>query len=136
MEFKDYISNFMLAGLFLLCLVLFFVGIGAYHGNNNMVGDYYNTTKLNHTLTETANEAQTWKDSFVNDNPVIAVGGFIVFGFWAILTNIITSTITFISLIFDSLVLMLNIPPIVMGTLTALVIIGLIFAGWKVLKQG
>jgi hypothetical protein len=133
-SFREYPINFLLGGLFLLCILLFATGLGAYYGNNDVTGSYFNSTSLNATLSQQAQTTNNWKTSFTNDNPVIALGGFVLYGIWAIIVNIFTSVFTFVTLIFTQASLILQIPPIVLGVITACIIIAIIFAGWKVLR--
>lgn len=136
--FKGYLTIFLLTGLF-------FTAIISWEGD--LAEEYDQTSKLNNDvrlkssdisseLNETSEEANKWIESFSNDNIFVAAGEIVLFSTWGIFKLVGNSTISFFKLIFGVAVNVLGIDPLVIGVLSSLLIIGLIFAIWRVFKMG
>lgn len=136
--FKDYAINFMLAGLFIVCFFAFATRFSTDQGNGSDVinNDYVDFSSLEREINETNDKAEAWSNSFKSDNLFVASGTIVLFSIWGVIKLIWSSVTTFFSLIFDSASTVLGIPPMVLGVISAILLISLIFAGWRVVKRG
>ena len=138
MNFKDFPMNMMLIGLFFIAIVSFAIGMAHNYGKpaDIIVGDYIDTTKIEQQLNATAEDAAEWSDALKSDNLFIIIETLVLKSIWGIGKGIITAVSVFLTLYFDLIQSVLGIPPLVTGTLTAVIVISLIFAAWKMMKQG
>lgn len=136
MEFEDYIKNFLIIGLFIIALVSFGTGLAANYGVSSsfIKTDVVDLSKVEQQMNETSTKANDWMTAFRSDNLFVQAGALVLLSVWGIEKLIIDPILTFFTLYFDIINHIFGIPPLVTGTLTALLIISLIFAAWKVLK--
>jgi len=136
--FQDYIISFLLAGLFIVALYSFATGIALnYNQDPNIIDDeQINLTKLESQINETRSSAETWQDKFTSDNFFVSLGSIILFSLWGIFQLIWTVVNNLSSIYFGAMNNVLGIPPLVTGTISSIMIIGLIFAVWKSIKTG
>lgn len=136
--FQDYIVFCLLAGLFIVSLYYFASGITDNYGqDSNLVDDeQINLTHLESTLNQTRSDAETWQDRFTSDNFFVSLGAIVLFSLWGIIKLIWTVTTTLFSLYLEGFNNVLGIPPMVTGVISAIFIIGLIFAVWKAIQTG
>ncbi len=136
--FQDYIIYLLLAGLFIVAIYSFASGIATnYNQNSTLVEDeQINLTRLETELNDTTTSAQTWQDKFTSDNFFVSLGSIVLFSLWAIF-QLMWSVISNLTTIYlGGLNNVLGIPPLVTGIVSAILIIGLIFAVWKAIKTG
>ena len=137
-DFKDYPINFILAGLFIICLISFGVALANNYGQSGtlMKTDKIDFSRLEKQINSTSADANKWAETFKSDNLFVVAGGIVLFSIWGIVKLIWTSVTAMLTIFTDGATGLLGIPPIAVGVLTAIVIIGLIFAGWRLIKQG
>ncbi len=137
-NFEDYPKNFLLAGLFVICMITFAVMLGNNYGQSEalMKSDQIDFSKLENQINQTSSDAQKWGEAFKSDNLFVATGTLVLFSIWGIGKLIWGSVTTFSTIFLDGASSVLGVSPIVTGVVTALLIISLIFALWKVIKAG
>lgn len=137
-NFEDYPKNFLLAGLFVICMITFAVMLSNNYGRDEalMKSDQIDFSKLENQINKTSSDAQKWGDAFKSDNLFVATGTLVLFSIWGIGKLIWGSVTTFLTIFLDGASSVLGVSPIVTGVATAILIISLIFALWKVIKAG
>lgn len=137
-NFEDYPKNFLLAGLFVICMITFAVMLGNNYGQSEalMKSDQIDFSKLENQINQTSSDAQKWGEAFKSDNLFVATGTLVLFSIWGIGKLIWGSVTTFSTIFLDGASSVLGVSPIVTGVVTALLIISLVFALWKVIKAG
>jgi uncharacterized protein YqhQ len=136
--FQDYIIGFLLAGLFIVALYSFATGVATNYGmDSNLVDDeQINLTQLESEINQTSSRAEGWQDKFTSDNFFVSLGSIILFSLWGIFKLIWSVINTLSSIYLGGLNNVLGIPPLVTGIISAIIILGLIFAVWKSIKTG
>lgn len=136
MEFEDYIKNFLLIGLFIISIVSFSTGLGSNYGASSdfMKTDIVDLSGVEAQMNETSSKANDWMTAFRSDNLFVQAGALVLLSVWGIEKLIIDPILTFFNLYFDIVNHLFGIPPLATGTITAILVISLIFAAWKVLK--
>lgn len=137
-NFEDYPKNFLLAGLFVICMITFAVTIANNYGQDEalMKSEQIDFSRIESQINETSNDAQSWGEAFRSDNLFVATGTLVLFSIWGIGKLIWSSVLTFLTIFLDGASAVLGISPVVTGVVTALLIISLIFALWRVIKVG
>lgn len=145
MELKDYIISGLMIGLFILSIMAGYNQLIV--DNNDAGGSAINLltqdAKINSSYTNfsnklgliqtTANESKT---AFEKESPSFTAG-FLLFG--SIIDFVKKMTSSFIGIFvifFDLLSTITGIPSVVIGVITAIIIISLIFMAWSVYKVG
>jgi hypothetical protein len=137
-NFEDYPKNFLLAGLFIICMITFAVMLGQNYGQDEalMKSDQIDFSKLENQINQTSTDAQKWGEAFKSDNLFVTTGTLVLFSIWGIGKLIWGSVTSFTTIFLDGASSVLGVSPIVTGVAMALLIISLIFALWKVIKAG
>lgn len=137
-SFKGIIIKFLLASLFIVCIFSFATRFTTDQGKSSTLIDdgNLNLDALEEEINETSESAEAWGEAFRNDNVFVALGAVIMFSIWGVGKLIWTSVINLFTLILDSASTVLGVPPMVLGVLTSILIISLIFALWRVIKRG
>jgi hypothetical protein len=137
-NFEDYPKNFLLAGLFIIAMITFAVMLGNNYGQDEalMKSEQIDFSKLENQINQTSTDAQKWGEAFKSDNLFVATGTLVLFSIWGIGKLIWGSVTTFSTIFLDGASSVLGVSPIVTGVVTAILIISLIFALWKVIKAG
>ena len=137
MDLKDYSSSFIIVGLFIVCLFTFMTLLT---GENTEISGIdtsaINLEGLEGQLNSTREDAQDYIEGFSSENPLTAFGELVFFSIWGITKLIINSVILTFNIIFSGIADVLGIPGLVVGIVAAIVLIGLIFAAWKMIKTG
>lgn len=137
-NFEDYPKNFLLAGLFVICMITFAVTIAHNYGQTDalMKSDQIDFSKLEQQVNEASERASGWGETFKSDNLFVATGTIVLYSIWSIGKLIFGSVSTFMIVFLDGASSVLGVSPIVTGVAMAILIISLIFALWKVIKAG
>jgi len=137
-DFKDYPINFLLAGLFLISMISFAIIIAHNYGEDEslMKSNKIDFSRLEKQINQTSADANSWAETFKSDNLFVSLGGIVLFSIWGIAKLIWSSVTALLTVYTDGATAILGIPALATGVLTAIVIIGLIFAAWKLVKQG
>ncbi len=141
MELKDYLMNFVLAGVFIVMLFSFAITMG----NNNDVNEsmidetIYNYSKIEDNVEETNAFAETWKESFTKDQFSTSSGTLTLVSIWGLIGGIFKLIGGALGSTFDLLIVvpanLFGIPPIIIGVIFLGLILGLITLAWYFLKQ-
>lgn len=136
--FKSFIIIFLIAGLFLVALYSFATGIMANYNKDTALidSDVIDLTELEQQVNDTGRQAQAWERSFTSDNLFVSLGSIVLFSIWGIFKLMWSSVNALTSIYFEGAHNVLGLDPLVTGTLTALLIISMIFAVWRVIKTG
>lgn len=136
-DFKDYIGNFMLVGLFFLAIVFFASGIAVNNGmNQSVTGGVIDTSNVEKQINQTNADSQNWAKAFNSDNLFVALGTVVLYSIWGVGKLIFSSVTTFFNLIIVGLSSIIGIPPIAVGVILSLLLVGLIFSLWRINKVG
>jgi len=137
-EFKDYAINTLLAGLFLIALISFGITLAHNYGENEalMKSDKIDFSGLETRLNQTNADATSWGETFKSDNLFVVAGGIVLYSIWGISKLVWNSVISIFVIFTDGASSLIGIPPIAIGVLTAIIIIGLIFSLWRLIKTG
>lgn len=140
MELEDFLIGGFLGGLFILAMILGYTNLTSDNNAQNLLlqdqqinGSYNQFFGNLTTLQTTANDS---KSAFEKESPTFTAG-FLLFG--SIIDFVKKMTSSFIAIFvifFDLLGTLLGIPPIVIGVLSAIVIIILIVLAWRKYKTG
>ena len=135
--FEDYIISFLLLGLFVVCTISFGNQMAFNYGKaGRMDTGYIDTARIESQVNQTATQANQWGESFKSDNPIISYGSLITVTLFGIIKLMWTSIMGFLSIFLDLAVGIFQIPAIVVGTITAIIIISIIFLIWRKTRQG
>lgn len=137
-NFEEYPKNFLLAGLFIIAMITFGVMIANNYGQSEalMKSDQIDFSRIETQINQTIAEADNWGKLFRSDSLFVATGTLVLFSIWGIGKLIWGSVTTFSTIFLDGASSVLGVSPIVTGVVTAIIIISLIFALWKVIKAG
>jgi hypothetical protein len=135
-SFEEYPKNFLLAGLFIIAMITFGVMMANNYGKSDalMKSDQIDFSKIETQINQTSTDAQKWGDAFRSDNLFISGGALVLFSIWGIGKLIWGSVTTFSTIFLDGASSVLGVSPIVTGVVTAILIISLMFALWRVIK--
>jgi len=137
MDLKDFIINGLLAALFITCIFTFIFGMT--NANKPIIGldtSGMDLAGLNSSLNDAQGQATDQMGAFTSENPVLAVAGLVLFSVWGVIKLVISSVLILVNIIFGGIGSILGVPPIVIGVITAVLMISMIFAAWKVIKWG
>lgn len=137
-SFKEYLTMFLLVGLFLYGMISFATGLADSYGipASRMDTDEVNLSGIREGIGQLNEDSEKWTKSFTSDSVFVATGSLILFSVFGISKLVINSIINMANLIISSVSNLLGLPSIVTGTLMALLLVGLIFAGWRAIKLG
>lgn len=137
-SFKNYLIYFLLAGVFIVSMYAFAQQLGSKYGSTDLTVDSekINLVGLESSINDTTDQAQSWQRSFTNDNPFVATGSLILFSLFGIMKLMWGSVTSIITILLAGMYNILGVPPIVGGVIVTGLIIGLIFAAWRVIKGG
>ena len=137
-QFKDYVINFLLAGLFIVAFIGFGVETAKNYGMSEtlMKSESFDFTKLENQISQTSSDAEKWSNATKSDNPFISYGGVFFYSIWGVGKLIWGSVSAFASIITDGAEAVLGIPAMVTGLIVAILSILLIFALWRTIKTG
>lgn len=137
-NFEDYPKNFLLAGLFVIAMINFAVMLANNYGQTDslMKSEQIDFSRLENQVNSTSADAQKWGEAFRSDNLFVATGTLVLFSIWGIGKLIWGSVTTFSTIFLDGASAVLGVSPVVTGVVTALIIISLLFALWRVIKAG
>lgn len=136
-SFQQYIIIFLVAGLFLVALYTFATQTAERYGEDFTVDNSkIDLVSLQSQINQTSEDAKTWESRFTSDNIFVATGSIVLFSIWGIMKLVWSSINALITIYFEGAHNVLGIDPMVTGVLTAILIIGLIFAGWRTIKVG
>lgn len=136
--FRSYPKNFLIAGLFLTAVISFAVVLASNydHDESFVKSDMINFTGMEQQIEKTNQNAEAWGKAFKSDNSWVTAGALVIFAIWGVGKLMWGSIVTILDIFLFGLSDVLGVPPVVIGTITALVTISLIFYFWRILKSG
>ncbi len=135
--FANYIVFFLLAGLFVIGIYTWATSVGDNYDTDIQISeDKLDLAQLEDDINQTSADAKKWEQSFTSDNLFVALGSIVLFSIWGIFKLIWSSINTLGTIYFDGMNNVLGIDPMVTGVISAILIIGLIFAVYKAIKTG
>lgn len=137
MELKEMLVSSMLVGLVMICIFSF---IFAFTGENTDI-ENLDTTGLDLDALETnlnsqKELAEAHQETLSNDNPLTAFGELILLSIVGIGTLVGSTISILVNLIFGGITTTLGIPALVSGIVISIIILGIVFGTWKLIKQG
>jgi len=137
-DFKDFPTNFILAGLFITAMIGFAVGLAGNYDKDEslMKSDQIDFSGIEDQLKNATEQSAKWQKAFTGDNPLLDFGALILFSIWGLGKLMWGSVTTMLSIFLIGFENVLGIPPLVTASITAIIIIYLIFKLWRVIKAG
>lgn len=137
MDLKHYVISFLLVALFFFSIFTFLTTF-IYDNQDieNLSLEYIGLNDIEQQLAESNENAEGWRQSLEQENPVLSFGALVLFSIWGVGKLIIGSVVTVYSIVIGGLSHILGIPALVTGVITAILLISLIFAIWKMIKTG
>jgi hypothetical protein len=138
LDFQEKLGAFILVGIVIISLVFFGSGMLASNGGtNNLVDETaINLSGFIDSVNQTSSTAENWNKAFTSDNNFLDVGAIVLKSFWESLKGMTSMMFGFIGLIAQISHNVLGIPSLVIGGIIAILIIGILFGAWKVMKTG
>lgn len=144
MEFYKYLITFILIGMFAFMMIGFVVQTQSDNdANSSILNDsrFSNVySSINSSLMQARNDANTTKTAFEKESPISEFGSLIFFSIVSTI-RVLTGTASTlynvtIGLLLDVLISDKRVESIVSASLGTILVITLIFIGWRVIKQG
>ena len=135
---KGILIIFLLGALFFVSIMNFGIGIAESYGHDSSLVDdgRMNLTGVQQQLNQTSQDSNDWIEAITSDNIFESGGALILFSVWGVGKLIAAAIIGLFTVLIGSFVNVLGIDPLVVGTVSGLVMIGIIFAIWRLIKQG
>lgn len=137
-DMKDFLISSIMVSVVVLCLLTFGISFGSNYNKSqaDMITSDYNLVPLQEQLNKTQNDAESWQRLFKSDNLFVVVGGIILKSIWGITVGVWTSITSFVVIYIGLVSGILGIPSVVTGAILSILIISLIFLGWRLIKIG
>ncbi len=136
MKFEEFPKNFLLVGLFMFALLSGAIILASNYGEDAsfMLDSRMPFLEIEQQINQSSKDSNTWKDSFSGENPKQESGLLVFRSIWGVMKTIWTSFMLIPNTLFSAAQYYLGIPPVVTGVLSALIIISVIFAMWRIMK--
>jgi uncharacterized protein YqhQ len=137
-SFKNLVIAFITIGLFGMLILTAVVQVGNDYGKDTstIVGGSLSLDQFNHSITDVETNAQSLKSKFEEQNVWSAIAGVVVEGIFGIGLSMVGMILTPFTLITDIFVNVFHIPVFVTSVLLGILILGIIFAIWRLIKIG
>jgi hypothetical protein len=138
MDFKDYAINFLMVSLFFIAIVSFAINLGAGYGKSatDMRTEYIETTAIEAQIANATIKTDAAKDAFLSDNIFVASGAFVLNSVWGIIKIIFVVPITIFGIFLTFAEKVFGMPALVTSVITSIIILTLVFLGWRGMRQG
>lgn len=139
MGFKNITIAFLLVSLFAICIYNFAVGVGEeydYTADEFLSSDEIDFGELDTQIKVTSQEASKWQEMFEKDNIFALVGTLVFNSLWGIAKLIGGSINLLFVLLFGGIANVLGLDALVIGVVSAILIITIMFSIWRLLKVG
>lgn len=135
---KSLISMFILALLFFISLLNFGISTAINYGySESLVNDpKMNLTGIESTLAETTADANKWIESTTKSNLFESFGSLVIVSIWGTANLMINGVTAMFIVLFATFVNVLGLNPIVVATIGMLLLVSLIFAIFRLIRQG
>jgi hypothetical protein len=137
-SFKNTLFAFILCSLFGMLILTAVVNVGNNYGKDTseIVGGTLSLDRFNQSIKSVEQNAQDMKVRFDKQSIWSAVAGVVVEGIFGIAKDMVTMIFSPFFIVLDILSNVFHVPIFVTSILLGLLIIGLIFAIWRLLKVG
>lgn len=139
-SFRDLFTTFAIIGVFIFASISFIVTTQIDNSANNTIleNDVINRTyeRLETNLSDFGSQTQTQRESFESEIPERGYGSLIIFAIVGIgqrFSGIIASVYNIIIVLPASI---LGVSPVVISTITAIVLVSMILLIWRVYRSG
>ncbi len=138
LDFKGYMLGFLLTGLVIVCIYTYGISIADNYNVDTPLIDSnkIDLTSLEQKVNDSSANAKNWEARFTSDNFFVSLGSIILFSIWGIFQLMWTSINTLWTIYLEGMHNVLGLDPMITGVLSAIIIIGLIFSVWRVIKTG
>ncbi len=135
---KSIFIIFILSSLFMLSMYQFGLGVASEYGHDESLIDdpRIDMAGLENQLDNASSEANARFEAFSRDNLFVTLGEIVLFSIWGIWKLTTGSIVAIYKILTSGMVNVLGFDPVVMGTISAILLMALIFAGWRLIKQG
>lgn len=136
--FRNILIGTVVICLFIFLIVGFAVNLGNDYGKdvNDLTDERVNFTGIQTTLDSVDDTAETWKDIFASQNIFSAIVGIVVTGMFKLTITMYKVLMTPFTLIITLLNNVFHVPEIVTGVVIFSFIVVILFALWRLYKQG
>lgn len=135
--FKDYAVYVLLAALFIVSFYRFSLGMGDNYSRDLTIDQkQLDLTNLEKNINESKQLGEQWEQTFNADATFVDNGIIVVKSIWGVIQSVGASVGIFFNLFLGGLGSVFGLDVMVTGTILAILLIGLVFAGYKVIKQG
>lgn len=137
MAFEDFPKNFIILALFTIAIFSFGIGFAKLYGfgATHITDSYVDLTDIEIRLNQTNIQSNRSFNAFRGDqSPITAFGGLVITSIWGAAQSTMTAVTLFHTVFINLLHSVFGLPGIVTDVLISLLLISLIFAGWRMIK--
>ncbi len=139
-SFREVFVSFALVGIFVLASMSFIIKTQQDNDASETIltNEYINRTYIatNISLSNYRTQTQTQKESFESENPERGFGSLIIFSIVGVGKTFSGMTLGLYNILIFLPASVLNIPPIVIGVLTSILVVSLLLLAWRVYRAG
>jgi len=137
-EFRNFVIGAFVISLFAFLIISASVSLGSTYEKDisELEGGKLNLTGINQTLQGVDESSEDWKDIFTKQRFPVVTGVLAVREMFDLFVNMFRIIMTPITLFSQMATNVLGIPSIVINVIILIVIVGVIFAIWSLLKKG
>ena len=137
-EFRNFIIGAFVISLFAFLIISASMSLGSDYGKDisELEGGKLNFTGINQTLQSVDETSEDWKDIFTKQRFPVITGVLAVKAMFDLFVNMFRIIMTPITLFSQMATNVLGIPSVVINVIILIVIVGVIFAIWSLLKKG
>jgi hypothetical protein len=137
-SFKNTLFAFILLSLFGMLILTSVVSVGTTYERNTseVVGGSLSISKFNDSISSIEENSKALKERFDKGSIWSAIAGIVVEGIFGIVKDMVSMILLPFDIIADIMIDQFNLPAFVTSVLLGLLILGIIFAIWQLLKIG
>jgi len=137
-QFKNTLFAYILIGLFGMLILTAVVSMANDYGKDtsDVVGGSLSLSKFNESISDIEDNSKALKERFDKTSIWSAIAGIVVEGIFGIAKDMVTMILMPFSLISNILMDVFGVPTYVTSIILGLLILGIIFGIWRLLKIG
>jgi hypothetical protein len=137
-EFKNMLFAFVLMSLFGILIISFSMEMANNYGKSttDVLDGSLNLTKFNQSITNIEQTSQNTYEKFTEGNIFSAIAGLVYNGIFTVAKSLFDIIIMPFDIVSNIMIDLFGIPTYVTGVIFALLIMGIIFAIWRLLAIG
>ncbi len=137
-QFKTTLFAFILMSLFGMLILTSVVNVGNIYGKDTseVVGGSLSIDKFNQSISNIESNSKSLKERFDKGSIWSAIAGVVVEGIFGIAKDMVVMILMPFDIISDIMIDTLHIPAFVTSVILGLLILGIIFGIWRLLKIG